>query len=274
MPDFRHILLVACWYGAGSASGFAGVVSTSLCADSYVQAIADPADIQALSWQADGPLSRAAPNLRQLPKARANAEILLTLAPSHVVLGPGDSAAATNLSQTRGAKVFALNWQDDFAGVSENLLALGGFLQRQIIAQALIHDQQARLQALAQRSKARTKPAQVLYLTPTLGTAGAGTFIDAVILAAGGENLATKMGIAGWGQVPLEVLLAQQPDLIITSFFKHGPPSVLQFRANHSLVKAVLKRTPQIQVSGGLWVCAGPLLIVAAEKIADELDAL
>ncbi|MCF6292188.1 MAG: ABC transporter substrate-binding protein [Robiginitomaculum sp.] len=248
------------------------VVSTSLCTDAYVLALVSPQQIKSLSWQANSKLSRAPGAVRSLSGAWPSQEVLLSLSPAKIILGSGDNIATTSLAERRGSKAMQLAPANDFAAIEDNLVKLGKFLNKQEQAKAVILAQQTRLQNLKASKQNRHKQPKVLYLTPTLGTAGSGTFIDAAIIAAGAKNFATELGIENWGRVPLELLATQQPDLIVSSFFRDGSPSVLQFRANHSILKGLQQKVPQKHISGGLWVCGGPLLITAAEQIADALD--
>jgi len=273
------------WISAGVTAGFiAGsasmvlaqmpVVSASLCADSYVLELADPAQIKTLSWQSNSSLSLAPNALRSSNGAWAEAENLLVSAPSLIVLDSADGLAATKLAKKRGSQVFQLSWAEGFADINANRMRLGAYLQKPVQAEQAAEQQNRELLALEARSRNRQHSKRVLYLTPTLGTAGMGTFVDAAIRAAGGINLAAEYGISGWGQLPLERLIANPPDLIVASFFNEGPPSVLQFRSNHSVLRSLRKQVPVTNVSGGYWVCAGPHLILAAEQIADALDKL
>ncbi|PHR63090.1 MAG: hypothetical protein COA47_00300 [Robiginitomaculum sp.] len=254
------------------------IVSTSLCGDGYVLALAEPSRIKTLSWQADGPLSLAPKDVRGKAGAWPEAESLLAQAPAKLVLGPGDKPAATQLAQSRGSQVHVLPWTDGFAGIEAAIQGLGEFLHETERAALVVLDMQNRLQHLAERKQRRNLddalPLRVLYLTPTLGTAGAGTMVDAAIRAAGGQNLADDLGISGWGQIPIEQLVTHPPDLILKSFFTDGPPSAVQFRSNHFVLRQISKKTPSLEIPGALWVCGGPYLIRAAEQIADQLDLM
>jgi len=260
---------------ASSPQVIAGdVVSTSLCSDAFVLALSNPEQIKALSWQVEGPLSLAPPFARTLPKARPDAEILLRLAPADIVMGPGDRTASATLAVRRGSRLYHLKWQDSFDGIAQNLQELGQFLGRSAQARATISRQHEQLVMLQQRTLARPRQLRVLYLTPTLGTAGQGTYVDAAIRAAGGINFANRLGISGWGQIPVEQLVKAKPDLIISSFFGDGPPSALNFRSNHPQMQALRRDVPEQTIAGGLWICAGPSLIQAANEIADRLDLI
>lgn len=248
-----------------------GVVSTSLCGDAYVMAIEPEANIAALSWQAGGPLSTAPAQLAALGTARADGEILVHFAGRPLVLGPGDSARAEDWAKKAGSPFYRLNWANDFVAIETNLRQLGQFLHQPERANSAIANMQERLAALP---KPKGPQPRILYLTPTLGTAGKGTWVDAAIRAAGGHNMATDLGIAGWGRVRLEQLVGRKPDLIVLSYFGDGPPSVFNFRSHHPYLQQVLQSTPTVTVPGKDWVCGGPNLIDASEIMSAAIARL
>ncbi len=275
--SFKHALFAG-FMLAGSGAAYAAperppahrIVSTSLCGDAYVTALSDPQNITALSWQADTKLSATAGVLRRKNKGFANAERLLSLNADLIVLGPGESSRTTNAAQKAGARAFALDWVESFDGVYKNLAALGKASGRKSQANAKIARIKARLQAVPPPKK----PIRVLYLTPNGSSAGAGAFVDQAIRAAGGINHATTLGVTGWGRVPLEKLVLDPPDLILTSFFKNGYPSINNLRSRHPLLHHVLQTIPTAHIAAKNWICAGPLLINAVEDIAAAMDQL
>lgn len=256
---------------AHAAEGGRKVVSTSLCGDAYVLALVSPAKIAALSWQADGPLSTAPANMRGRAVARADGETLVRFAGTDLVLGPGDSQRAEVMAKQTHSPAFRLAWANDFAAIEGNLRNLGKFLHRSEQAETAITRLRSRLASLPQPKPARPK---LLYLTPTLGTAGKGTWVDAAMQAAGGDNLADDLGVTGWGRVGLEDLIGHKPDLIVLSYFADGPPSVLNFRSHHPFLQQILRTTPSVTVPGRDWVCGGPKLIDASETMAAAIQKL
>ncbi len=250
------------------------VVSTSLCSDAYVLEVVEPERIKALSWQAGSPLSLAPKPLRSLAGAWVGPETLLALAPARLVFDAGINVKAGKLAIERGSEAFQLRPASNFAQIDQNRRQLAKFLGRTEQAEIIIEKQNQRIADLAAKKQSESGRLKVLYLTPTLGTAGSETLVDSAITAAGGINLATEYGISGWGQIPLEHLVSNPPDLIVSSFFSAKTHSVLQFRSNHSILRNLRKQVPVIHISGALWVCAGPHLITAAELIANELEQL
>ncbi len=251
-----------------------GVASTSLCSDAYVLEMVEPERIKALSWQAGSPLSLAPKPLQSLAGAWVEAETLLALAPAQLVFDAGTNVKIGKLAIERGSEVFQLLPASNFEQINQNRRNLARFLGKTEQAETIIEKQNQRIADLAAKKHNESGRLKVLYLTPTLGTAGSNTLVDSAITAAGGINLATEYGISGWGQIPLERLISNPPDLIVSSFFSAKTHSVLQFRSNHSILRNLRKQVPVIHISGALWVCAGPHLITAAELIANELQQL
>ena len=126
----------------------------------------------------------------------------------------------------------------------------------------------------AARSAARRPAPLVAYLSASGGSAGTGSFVDAAIRAAGGRNAAAEAGLTGWGRSDPEFALRLAPDLLVTSFFRDGFASNANLGARHSAYRRLLESAPRIDIPSADWICAGPRLIVAAEAIADALDAL
>ncbi len=252
----------------------ARIVSTSLCGDAYVLALAEPQNITALSWQANTKLSSAPNPLRVKNFGRADAESLVALDPDVVVMGPGDPVRAARAVQNAGAAVISLNWTEDFTGIFTNFETLGAALNRQGVAQQRIDEIKTRLAVMQEKPKPNLARPRVLYLAPGGASAGSGVFVDQAIVAAGGINHGETLGIKGWGRIPLEKLALAPPDLILTSFFNNGYPSVVDIRSRHPLLAKMLKNVPTVNIPARHWVCAGPHLIEATEEIAGALRRL
>jgi len=220
----------------------ARVVSTSLCSDTYVLDSVPHEYIIALSWQSGDDISTAPDSFKNKPKASDNAEALLALNPTLVVFGPGEGRAAKPLLDKRGIQYVSLAWGEDFESILNNI---------NILAAATNFD--PFIIDVAQRLP-RGRPS-VLYLSAAGGTAGPGTYVDAAIAAAGGKNIITT---SGWHTPSIESLVALNPDLIVTSFFKDGYASVNEAGLRNKVLQDKIKSIPRINVPGKLWPCAGP----------------
>jgi len=232
-----------------------GVVSTSLCGDSYVQRFA-PEHIKALSWQSDSVLSLANEAQKELPQIDSRAETILPYRNSLIVLGPGEiTPISSNLSF-----IHSLNWAESFEGVSENADRL---LDALALPKTELDEWKRKVRSLklrADKNKLENHSPKILYLSRAGGSAGPNTFIDAVINAVGAVNINP---VPGWHTPDIETLLNYQPDIILRSF------SDGQYHSRSDIQNPVLEiylaNKTIIDIEGRYWPCAGPALLDAAE---------
>jgi len=232
------------------------IISTTLCADSYILAMPDLKDqIGALSWQSRSDLSLAPNDMRALPQIGENIEALAQYSDQRIVSGPGPSAVTTAQA--------TLKWGEDFDIVWENFTLLSDTLNTPNPSE----DLQARLSAVP---KSAQTP-RVLYINRAGGSAGPGTFVDAVIEAAGGENVITT---SGWQSPDTEALILYEPDVILTSFLSSDYIGVNDRLVRHAALSEHFESLPHINAPGALWPCAGPGLVEATEILAQGLAEL
>lgn len=239
---------------AGPAS-LTPIGSTSLCADSYLIALA-PDRIGALSWQAGSALSTADATMAARPRLWASREILAGTDMA-LVSGPGDPTYG------RG-NTLSLTWGEDFDTVQANVQALS---DRFDLDRAGFD---AALSDLASLPHPDTPP-RILYLSRSGGSAGPGTFVDAVITAAGGVN---ANATPGWHTPAVERTLQYDPDLIVTSFFGSNYAGISDRAVRHSALRRYLADRPRLDIPGKLWPCAGPGLIDATRQLNAAVMAL
>ena len=230
------------------------IASTSLCADSYVLALAAHDNIHALSWQAADKVAGTPDVRRGLPKAWDEPERLLALSPDLVVFGPGEGKNAKPFLDRAAISHVTLNWGEDFQAVKANESLLASIL--------------GRANAHSPPPMAPATGIRVLYLSRDGSTAGPDTFVDAAIRAAGGVNSVTR---PGWRPYEPEYIAGLAPDLIITSFMESGYDSVNAAGKTQSLIADKLAAAPYINIPGRLWPCAGPGLYAARDRIANAI---
>jgi len=97
-------------------------------------------------------------------------------------------------------------------------------------------------------------------------TAGEGSFIDALIGLAGGENIAATAG--QWTQFSLEALVDADPEIIIFDD-SHGTVDVPDFEELYSWSQTTAIRTGRIYpIDGDLTSRGGPRIVDALEEMA------
>lgn len=228
------------------------IVSTTLCADGYLLALPNiEPRLGALSWQSRSALATTPEHLKSLPQTDDDLERSLKW------------AKAVRVSSAGGRGEIDLSWGEDFDTVWRNF----DLLSLELGAQNITPNLKSRLDRL---QKPITPP-RVLYLDRAGATAGPGTFVDAVIQAAGGENV---ISYPGWQSPDLERLMTLQPDIIITSFMDSDYAGVNDRTSRHAALTEKINAVPKIHIPGRYWPCAGPGLVEAAEMLNQGLLSL
>ncbi|NNE56635.1 MAG: ABC transporter substrate-binding protein [Hellea sp.] len=272
MPLRAAVFSVVCALASSSASAAEPdtIASTSLCGDSYLLALMGndaPEKLVAMSWQSRDPVSSANDAQKSLPQIWDNPESYLSSGADLVVFGPGEGVGAERFLTKAGINAHHLNWVEDFDGVFSNLESLGAAVDQDKPARRMIADISLRLDRL----EALPDTPKILYLARSGFSAGPGTFVDAAMTAAGGENIVTE---PGWPKLDPEYLITLKPDLIVTSFFDDGYESVNAAAVRHHTVRQFIDAHNRLEIPGSVWPCAGPGLIDAAEMIHASIKAL
>ena len=228
------------------------IVSTTLCADGYVLALPEiEPRLAALSWQSRSALSQTPEHLKSLPQADDNPERRLKW------------SNAVQVSSAGGRGDIDLNWGEDFETVWKNLDLLSSRLNTPDPSETF----KSRLTLLEKPAS----PPRILYLDRSGATAGPGTFVHAVIGAAGGRNIIIN---PGWQSLDTETLMSFEPDIILTSFMDSDYAGANDRTLRHAALASKIESLPRIDIPGRYWPCAGPGLVEAAEHLNQAMLTL
>lgn len=260
----RAIIILVSALAAAPALAAPHVLSTDFCADQLVLALADKTDIVALSPDADNDFSYLRRKSKGLRLLRPDTEMIKALAPDIVLrFWGGDAARLKKL----GVNVVTLVYASDFDGVRRNIRKAAAALDRKERGEALIADMDARLASLQRRRGPHPK---ALYVTPGGVTAGRHTMVDAIMRAAGVDNIAADEGLSYWPPLPAESLIASPPAMIVGGFFTANSERTNHWSsARHPALRKLFKQTPSVQLSADILSCPGWFSVNAAETIAN-----
>lgn len=100
----------------------------------------------------------------------------------------------------------------------ENIQTLAAVVNAPEKGQALVADLRQRLDRVAQQNAAQTQPVRVMFLLAPGGgvpqVAGKGSVADAILMLAGGKNVATHRQYRTWSS---EAIIAANPDVIVVT---------------------------------------------------------
>jgi iron complex transport system substrate-binding protein len=260
------LAMLLCLAGAGAAAP-RRVVSLNPCLDGILLEVADPGQIAALSRYARDPAQSAIADVaRRYPYTRGTAEEVVALAPDLVLVsGAGDLALTGVLPRLHIAQAsFGVpdTVADSLAQVRRVAL-LVGHPER---GEALVARIRAALAAAAPRSGERRLGA-IIYEYHGLAS-GPHTLIDALMRRAGFDNLAPRYGIRGAGEVPLEALAADPPQVLLAGRLAPGEPVWADRVLTHPVLRALAGRMRRETFPEQLMFCGGPSIIPAVASLA------
>jgi iron complex transport system substrate-binding protein len=262
------LLLAAVLPGPTAAEVPARVVSMNLCTDQMALLIAAPGQLVSVSHVAHDPVSsplwQAA---RAIPANRASAEQVYLMRPDLVLTGEWDSPATLDMLRRLGLRVERFALETGFADIRANLRRMGDLLGRSERAEALIAAMDA---GLAEVTPQGPPPSAILYQSASW-TSGAGTLADAILTAAGYDNLSARLGLEGMAPLSLERLVLARPDVLVGGA-TYAAPALAQEVLRHPAARAVAPGG-RLAADDRLWTCGTPLVAEAVRALAEVRPA-
>ena len=241
------------------------IVSTNLCTDQFVLALADRDQIAGVSRAGQDPFYSPLSELAKgLPAHRGGAEEIVMMRPDLVVAGAYTRADTVHLLDRLSVPVLnvpaATRIQDLFPQIRQ-------------VADVLGHpDRGAELsRALRQRYRAFTVPEErgtgVLY-RPGGYALGRDTIADDVLRAVGIGNIGSDLGIKGEDRLALEQLILSPPDFLILASQRPERPSLGRRLLQHPALKKMPTSVDTVWFPARYWLCATPASVEGAETLA------
>jgi iron complex transport system substrate-binding protein len=247
------------------------VMSMNACADLLVLELAPRERIVSVTYRARDAGRAFAPGLADgIPVNDGRPEEVAAFRPDLVVAGRFTTERTKALARRAGVPVLELEDANDFEGIRRNLRALGAALGAPAKAERLIARMDATLAAIP---PAEGPPIPVLAWSGGGAVAGAGTLTDAVIRAAGAENLAARPGVGRDAGFDVEALLAARPAALLQADPRLTRPAVREAQGRHPVVRR-LWRGRTIAIPETLYSCGLPQTAEAARDLAAALAAL
>ena len=122
--------------------------------------------------------------------------------------------------QERGVPVFVADPQT-VLGVLETIRTIGHITGEDQAAAALTSQMQERINAVQETIKDAPRPRVFWELGPELYTAGPGSFLNDLIVMAGGENVAADAE-SPWPQLSLEAIVLKDPAIVVLADHNYG----------------------------------------------------
>ena len=243
------------------------VVSLHLCTDQLVLGLADRGQIASLSRYATDPMrSRMAEAARGLKRNLGTAEEVIEMR-ADLVLSVAPAAAATVAALTRlGYRVIDLPLAQDFDSIRRQTRQIAAALGHPDRGAALIAAMDRRL-AAAHSDVRGPRPVAAIW-QPGGFTSGPGSLENAVLVAAGFDNLAARLGLGALGRLPLERLVLAAPDLVVNWMGDESAPSLARDSFHHPALRRAGHGAPVVTLPPALWTCGTWFTAEAVERLA------
>jgi iron complex transport system substrate-binding protein len=243
------------------------VVSLNPCLDSILVEVADPGQIAALSHYSRNPAQSAiAAVARRYPFTWGSAEEVVALRPDLVLTSGMGAMALTGVLPRLHVRQASFTVPDS---VAESLA--------QVRRVAALVGHPDRGEALAARIRASLAAAAPKPGQPRLGAliyeyhglaSGPGTLVDELMRRAGFDNLAPAYGLRRTGDVPLEQLVANPPQVLLAGRLAPGEPVWADRVLSHPALAALAPRMRRETFPETLMFCGGPSIIPAVAALA------
>lgn len=257
---------------ARAADAPARVVSMNVCTDQLVMLLAAPGQLASVSHLATDPGSSAlVAEAARYQQNHGLAEEIFLMEPDLVVTGTFTTAATASMLRRLGFRVEEFAPETSFDDVRENILRMGVLLGRQERAEEMAA---ALDEGLRDLKAAAISGMTVATYSSNSYTTGRGSLSEAVIEAAGLENLGSRLGIQGAGRLPLELLVLSMPEIVTSDTPTYDAPALAQENFVHPAYRAVLARTRTAAVPAADWICGGPFNLAAAAILQDAARAV
>jgi iron complex transport system substrate-binding protein len=241
------------------------VVSLDYCADQYVLGLADKSQILALTKGSIGADSFYKDRASDVPKFSATGPEVLALAPDVAIETWTANPNLKSLGSRVGTHVVSPQYGQGFEALFDNIQMISNALGQGQRGAEKVQTLKDNLAWLENQSKS---PLTVAYITPSGYTAGTGTVVDDIIKLAGFKTYAEAQGLNDWQPLPLEDLVMNPPDVVLTSFYDTDMDTRSKWSlSRHPQIDAMLKALPRVDLPGKYLACYGLFAIDAAMKI-------
>ena len=280
-PDRRALVAggLAAGLGLGSARAAPApqaeprrIVSLNPCLDVILAHVVDRNRITALShYSRDRYGSTIADIARTLPFTYGTAEEVIALEPDLVLTGRPSSPALLNTLERVGIRTLQYSVPETVADSLAQVREVSALVGRPERGDAVVRRIEAALAAAVPAPG--TRPVSALVFMPGGFASGPGTLMDEMMRRAGLDNVIARYGLRGSANVPLEFVIADPPELLLSGEPSRGLPSRAQRVMQHPALARVAGGMERAIFPERLLFCGGPVLIQTAAALSRARNA-
>ncbi|WP_454759530.1 ABC transporter substrate-binding protein [Caulobacter segnis] len=241
-------------------------VSIGACLDVMLLDLADRDQIVAVTHFArDSDVSTIAARARDLPFTHETVEEVMALKPDLVLASKRTALQTRTTLKAFGVRVVEFPVSESVAASLDQVRQVAALLGHAARGEALV----GRIERAV--AKAEPKPGErplkaLVYQSNGL-VAGKGTLVGEMLERCGFENVAGRYGLKKWGNVSLEQLLADPPEVLLAGEAWAGAPTWADRTIRHPALQSLEPRTFRASFHQRLLYCGGPVLIDTAAAL-------
>jgi iron complex transport system substrate-binding protein len=242
------------------------IVSLNLCTDELVLRLADRANIASITWLSKDRISANVVDLAaDVPVNHGLAEEIIPLDPDLVVAGTFTARTAVAMLKATRFPVTEFSVAHDVADVRSGIRKMAALVGEPARGEALVASFDERLAEIGTPAPGRRPTALVFNANGF--TVGAGTLVDDIMSRAGLDNVAAHMKLGNYSQLPLEIAVRSDVDILIISARRDGPPSLATALLDHPVLSKLGPKTHIVVLPTNLWSCGGPEVAEAIARL-------
>ena len=249
------------------------IVSLDLCADQLLVELVDRKRIAAVTHLAADPAVSSIPEMaRGIPITRGTAEDVLRYDPDLILAGPYGVSETVDLLKRLKRNVTIVPLPSDLDGVRVAMRTVAAAVGERHKGEMMVStfDKRVRIQLVTSEEK---RPSAIVYQVG--GTvSGSGSLAEAALIAAGFRNKAAEYRLTRNGQVPLELLVAAPPDLLVLSSNAEEYRTAISDNLRNPVLARFKQEHAWVELPWQLWLCGTPRLADAIERLVQAREKL
>ncbi len=273
-------LLFACLTPVAAAAP-QRIVSLNVCTDQILIDLVARDRIAAVTHLATDPLSSAHPERALgLRSTRGAAEDVMAVNPDLVIVGQYSTPATVAILRRLGQRVEIVPQPSTMSGVRDLIRAMAALVEEATAGEALIKRMEERITVVRQQravtvqtvtrdsgTSADERPRAIVYQVNNY-VSGSGSLIDQALDAAGYRNGAAGLRIARNGQVSLEAMASDPPDVLVLASGPTTYRTAVADNLRHPILARLATSQRTVVVPWPLWLCGTHHIAEAVEMLA------
>jgi len=264
---------------AGPSAGAAGsappphkpqrIMSANMCNDLLLLMLVPKDRIASITYLAHDAVEALMPGADAGVRINhGTAEEVVRDRPDLVLASPWSTPVMRRLAGKVGAPLIEIDSANSFADIRRITRQMGAAVGEPERAEALIAAMDRELAELAATAPARRM--RVVVWSGDGSVPGEGTLTDAIIRAAGAENIAAKFPDSRYSTYSMEELLVARPDALMRGEDRYDQPSLQESAGEHPLIRKAFAGR-RVTYPASLYTCGLPLSSHAARQLRDAL---